>query len=503
MPCDSVYAVPRQIPAAEKETIARVLEHTLKLDRAFLQDRLWRDKSFVWLARKVTPAQSRELRARNLKGIGFIKESKRSYPNGYLASQCIGFAGLDNSGLEGLELYYDRYLRGSPGWAVMLRDARSKKLNLYQQVSLPQDGQDIILTIDEVIQYIAERELEKAWRSSSAKGASIVVMDPWTGAILAMANCPTYDINFPGKADKEQMRNRAVCDLFEPGSVFKIVTASAALEEKKASEEDRIFCENGEYRVANHTLHDHRPHGWLTFREVIEQSSNIGTCKIAQGLGAQTVWRYCKLFGFGVKTGIDLPGEISGMVKDLRHWSKTSITAVPMGQEVGVTALQLATAISAIANGGMVLKPAMVKEIRDSRGKTVKRFIPELVRTAISEETAARVKKILIGVIETGTGKLAKSSEYTAAGKTGTAQKIEPNGTYSHSKFIASFIGFAPAQEPKIVIVVTIDEPRGAYFGGVISAPVFKNVALDTLKYLNSRESSREVIAYHDAVQSR
>lgn len=494
LPVDSLYASANEIPDKNKETIISQLTAILGLEPAYLRERLYRKKSFIWLSRKIKPEQSRELKKLNIKGLGFIKETKRTYPNRYLASHIVGFAGLDNIGLEAEELYYDRYLRGEAGWAIFLRDARQKRLDLWENMVLPKDGNSLILTINEVIQYIAERELDKAYKTYHAKGASIIVMDPHTGAILALANRPSYDLNAYVNVAKDQMRNRAICDLFEPGSVFKIVTASAALEEKRVSEEDRFFCENGSYKVATHTLHDHRPHGWLTFREVIEQSSNIGTTKVAQVLGPEIIYRYIRLFGFGVKSGIDMPGEISGSIKEPRLWSKVSIGAIPIGQEVGVTALQLVSAISVIANGGQLMKPYIVQEIRDKYGEVIKEFTPVLIRKVISLDTAARVKKILQAAIDEGTGKLAQIKGFTAAGKTGTAQKLEANGAYSHDKFIASFIGFAPVEEPLVAIVVCVDEPRPYYFGGVVAAPVFKNVASDVIRYLKSKESASTLL---------
>lgn len=481
---DSLFAAPNEIDNKDKEKIIRELAPVLNVGHAFLRERLYRKKSFIWLARKITPQQSEAIKKLNIKGLQFIKESKRSYPNRYLASHIVGFAGLDNAGLEGLELYYNKYLKGEAGFALFLRDARQKKLDLWEKMVLPRDGYDLILTIDEVIQFIAERELDKIVKTYRAKGASIVVMDPHTGAILAIANRPTFDLNDYDNANKDQMRNRAICDLFEPGSVFKIVTASAALEEKKVAEQDRFFCENGSYKVASHILHDHRPHGWLSFREVIEQSSNIGTTKVAQVLGNDILYRYIKLFGFGARSAIDLPGEIQGMIKAPIAWSKISITAIPIGQEVGVTALQLVSAISVIANGGQLMKPYIVSEIRDKFSETIKKNSPTMIRKVISVDTAHRVKRILNGVIENGTGKLAQLEGYSAAGKTGTGQKLEANGTYSHAKFIASFIGFAPVEDPVIAIAVVVDEPRPYYFGGVVAAPVFKNVANDVLRYL-------------------
>ena len=497
IPVDSVYISPNEIKDKNKEAIIAKLAPILNLDTAYLRDRIYRKKSFIWLARKITPEQSGAIKKLNTRGIGLIKESKRSYPNGYLASHIVGFAGMDNSGQEGLELYCDSFLKGEAGWALFLRDARQKKLDLWERMVLPKDGYDLVLTIDEVIQYIAERELDKAFKAHHAKGASIVVMDPHTGAILALASRPTFDLNIRSNISKDLIRDRAITDMFEPGSVFKIVTASAALEEKKVTEEDKFFCENGQYRVGSHILHDHKSHGWLTFREVVEQSSNIGTVKVAQLLGPDTVYKYIKLFGFGTKTGIDLPGEISGVARPPRTWSRISIAAIPIGQEVGVTAIQLASAISVVANGGQLMKPYVIKEVRDKQGELIKEFVPTLVNKAISLDTANRIKKILTGAVEEGTGKMAKIEGFTAAGKTGTAQKLEPNGRYSHSKFIASFIGFAPAEDPMLTIVVCVDEPHPYYFGGVVAAPVFKNVAGDVIKYIRSSQESREAVAYN------
>ncbi|MDD5730187.1 MAG: penicillin-binding transpeptidase domain-containing protein [Candidatus Omnitrophica bacterium] len=494
---DSIYTCPTDLDQKIRDRMLKELVPILGVDYENLGEKLSRKKSFVWLARKITPQQSEDIRKLKIKEIGFIKESKRCYPNAYLASHIIGFSGLDNTGLDGIELCFDKYLKGKPGWSMVLRDARQKKLDLSDRMAAPLDGCDLVLTIDEVIQYIAERELDKAFKMYHAKGASIIVMNPYNGQILAFANRPTFDLNVYPKTDKDTRRNRAICDMFEPGSVFKIVTASAALEEKKVNEQDRFYCENGAYRVANHVLHDHEPLGWLTFKQVIEQSSNIGTTKVAQKIGADTVYHYAKLFGFGGKLGFDMPGEISGTIKEPRFWSATSIGAVPIGQEVGVTVLQLACAISAIANGGQLVRPYIVKEIRDKHGESIQKFSPVLLRQVMSPATSERVRKILTGVVEEGTGKLAKVPGFSAGGKTGTAQKLEPNGSYSHNKFVASFIGFAPAEEPEVVIAVVVDDPHPYYYGGVVSAPVFKNVASDVLRYLKATQSVDKVVAFN------
>ncbi len=493
LPADSLYAAPNMMSTKEKERAIIQLSDVLNLSQEYLRERLYRKKAFIWIKRKLSIEEVEAVKKLRIKHLGFIRESKRSYPNTYLASQIIGFAGIDNTGLEGIELSLDKYLKGSPGWGIFLRDARQSRLDVYEKMSSPRDGMDIVLTIDQVVQYIAERELDKAYKAYHAKAASIIVMDPYTGRILAMANRPTYDLNEYKNVSKDQKRNRSISDLFEPGSVFKIVTAAAALEEKRLSEEDRIFCENGAYRVANHTLHDHVAHGWLTFREVIEKSSNIGTTKVAQLLGANIVYKYIKLFGFGSKLGIDLPGEISGMVKEPRLWSKTSIGAIPIGHEVGVTTLQLASALSVIANGGELMKPYVIEEIRNKDGEVIQKSSPTLIRRVLSQDTASRISKMLTGVVEEGTGKMAQIPGLTSAGKTGTAQKIEPSGVYSHNKFVASFIGFAPVEDPVVTIVVSIDEPRPYYFGGVVAAPVFRNVAADVVRYLKTKEAMLKI----------
>jgi cell division protein FtsI/penicillin-binding protein 2 len=500
---ESLYAVPHEIK--DKHQTAELLFPILKVEsppgagfslaglsdevgQSYLEKRLNSNKGFVWLARKLPSKSVGKIKELNIAGLYFIKESKRTYPNLHIASHLIGFAGLDNKGLEGIELLYDEYLAGTSGWGVLLRDARQERLGLWEKLVLPSNGYNLILTIDEVIQFIVENELDRIMKEFKPYGGSIVVIDPLTGEILALANRPTFDLNRTSQTDDDIRRNRAITDLFEPGSVFKVITASAALEEGGASEQDRFFCENGAYRVANHTLHDHRPHGWLSFREVIEQSSNIGVTKIAQKIGGDLLYKYIKRFGFGAKLNIDLPGEIAGMIKHPEHWSSVSIGAIPIGQEVGVTVLQLASAISVIANQGKLMKPYVVREIQDELGLSIKQFSPQLLSWVVSPHTALRLTEILVGVIENGTGRAARIKDLRVAGKTGTAQKLEPNGRYSHRKFIASFIGFAPADNPRIAVAVTIDEPRPVYFGGVVCAPAFKNICENVLRYLETQE---------------
>ena len=487
LPVESLFAVPDEI--ADKKKLTKQLSSLLGLSKSYLEDRLNRKKSFIWLARRLSEQKVLKIRQLKNKGLSFIKENKRFYPNNHLASHIVGFTGVDNYGLEGLELYYNNYLEGIPGRCLILRDAQQRKISLEKNFFPAQDGYDLILTIDETIQFIAERELEKAFKKYKAKSATIIVMDPKTGEILALANRPTFNLNSYNDYEIDYRRNRAVSDFFEPGSVFKIVTASAALEEDMVSQDDEFDCEQGQYRVSNHILHDHKPHGILTFREVIELSSNIGTTKIAQTIGPDIIYRYMKLFGFGALTKIDLPGEVSGIIKKPSSWSGTSISAIPIGHEVTVTALQLACAISTIANNGVYMKPLIVKCIQDKMGELIKEFKPESIRRVISEETAEEMKDILTGVVDEGTGRFAKIKGLKVAGKTGTAQKVV-DGRYSHSKFTASFIGFAPVDDPLISIVVIIDEPRPVHYGGVVSAPVFKNVAQDVISYLETSDQN-------------
>ncbi len=485
---ESVYANPREIK--DKEETTRILASLLGLDKDIVFEKISKNKGFVWIKRKLTTTEALRLRKLNLAGIGFIEESKRFYPNLQLACHVLGSVDIDNKGLEGLESLYDNYLKGSGGWLISMQDAKRNLLKSYQEDFLqPKNGYNLVLTIDDVIQNIAERELYKMYDKYHAKGASIIVMDPKNGDILALANYPGFDLNNVAKRPQESIRNRAINDFFEPGSIFKIVTASVALEENAVSFNDKFDCENGAWKVGKRVLHDHRPHGILTFKEVIEKSSNIGTIKVASVFGPEKMFKYMRLFGFYEKTGIDLPGEVVGMNRPLSGWTSSSMYAIPMGQEVTTTVIQLARAISVIADNGFLVKPRIVKQIVDEDGEVIKDFQPQVSRKVISPETASKMRGLLMGVIESGTGKKAKMEEFSAGGKTGTAQKVEPGGVYSHSRFVASFIGFAPVSKPVLAVAVCIDEPRPVYFGGDVAAPVFKNVVDESLKYLNIKDA--------------
>lgn len=491
LPVYSLYANPKSMSDSDKARAIAVLADKFGFNRAMVKNRLEREKYFVWLGRKMPQEYYEQIKSYKLKGIDFVKESKRFYPNKSLAAHIIGFAGIDNNGLEGMELHLNHYLKGKEGMSQILRDARQRELLIEKNYVAPQDGASIILTIDETIQYIAERALEEGFKKFNAKGASIIVLNPKTGEILALANQPTYNLEEFSSVSPENKTNRALAYTYEPGSVFKIVAASAALEENAFKETDMIFCENGSYKVGNHYLKDHDPLGTLSFKEVIEQSSNIGTTKIAQRLGPEVFYKYAHKFRFGTRTGIDMLGEVGGWLKLPAQWSKTSIGAIPIGQEVTVTALQLAASISAIANDGVYMKPFIIKEIRDDHDQVIEAFEPQMVDRIITTETAYRVQAILQGVVENGTGKKAQIPGVTVAGKTGTAQKVE-GGVYSHSKFYASFIGFAPVDNPQLAAVVVFDEPHPAYYGGTVSAPVFQKVIADSLKYLSTLQQDSE-----------
>ncbi|MFH1360076.1 MAG: penicillin-binding transpeptidase domain-containing protein [Candidatus Omnitrophota bacterium] len=483
----SLYAKPRMMTLQDKEKAIDELSRLLHLKESYLNDRLDRNKYFIWLARKLSPDDMQKIKDLQLHGLDFLKESKRFYPNQSLGMHVLGFVGMDHHGLEALELLFDRQLKGESGWSQIIRDAKHRELLIEKKFIPAKDGFDLVLTIDETIQYIAERALEKAFKKHNAKGASIILMNPKTGEILAMANQPSFDGNKAYESPSDAHRNRALVDMYEPGSVFKIVTAAAALEEKIFNEKDKIFCENGEYRVANHILHDYHPYGTLTFSEVFEQSSNIGVTKIAQKLGPAIVYKYASLFRFGQLTGINLPGEIGGILKKPSQWSKTTIGAFPIGQEVTVTALQLVCAIATIANDGIYMKPFVVKYIQDQKGEIIDEYQPKAQAQVISQETAVRLKNILTKVVEQGTGRMARIKNVSVAGKTGTAQKVV-DGRYSQNKFYASFIGFAPVDDPQIAAVVVFDEPHPNHFGGTVAAPVFKEVLEDALKYMKTAD---------------
>ena len=482
----SLFASPRMMSEADKQSALEHLSVILGTSRDSIAANLDKDKYFVWIKRKLPQETAEKIQELKLKGLGFRKESKRFYPGAALAAHVLGFADIDNSGLEGLELYYNKELKGKPGWMRVMRDARQTELLLDNNFLPAREGLNLVLTIDETIQYIAERALAQAVQKYNAQAATIIVMDTRTGAILALANQPTYDLEHYSASGAQSRTNRALSYVYEPGSVFKVVTAAAALQEGKFTESDKIFCENGKYKIANNILTDHHPHGTLSFTEVFSVSSNIGVVKIAQKLGAAAIYQYAKKFRFGMSTGIDLKGEVKGWLKDPSRWSKTSIGAIPIGYEVTVTPLQLLSMMATVANNGAYMQPFVVKYIQDKQGRVVKSFEPKiLAERVIEEKTARRVTEILVDVVEHGTAQKAQIKGVRVAGKTGTARKVI-GGAYSEGKYYATFAGFAPADDPRLAAIVIMDEPRPAYFGGTVCAPVFKEVIENALKYLES-----------------
>jgi len=485
VPMPSVYADPMCVKDVDGAVLN--LSQILKLDKKELREKLTKDKRFVWIKRKISTEEKEKIVALKIQGIEFQEEPMRFYPKRKIASHMLGFVNIDNDGMEGVELYFNKYLKGAPGLRVTEKDARGREVLPWRDKETPPvDGYKLVLTIDEVIQYIVEEELDKAMGTYHPIAAMAIIMDPNTGEILALSNRPNYDPNDFRNVNKDALRNRVITDCFEPGSVFKMYSAGAALNEKLFRLTDNIFCENGSYAVPGGTLHDSSPHGMLTFEEVVEKSSNIGIAKIVQKLGAEKLYRYLTDFGFGQPTGVMFPGEASGMLHPVKRWIPMSITRIPMGHEVAVTAMQLAAATSAIANGGELLKPLIVKRVIDNKNRTVEEFSAQPVRRVMAKDATDKLKKALEGVLESGgTATRAKLAEYTAAGKTGTAQKLNPDGTYSHENFMSSFIGFVPANKPRVLIGVILDSPRPVYYGGVTAAPVFKNIAEKVLGYLN------------------
>jgi len=485
MDVDSVYARPGRVEDAR--AASRALAPILAVDTRTIRKRLKADgrRQFVWLKRQVDLAGSERSLISGTAGVGLVKESRRFYPNRKLAANLIGFTGLDSDGLEGIEFLYDAYLRGSAVSVNAARDARGKLL-VFEEPDDSVQGMDVVLTIDKNLQYIAEKAITRTVKEYGAKAATAVVMDPYTGDVLAMANVPTFDPNEIGRYKPYQWRNRAVTDVFEPGSTLKAFLLAAAIEEGLVVPDDIFFCENGKYNVMDRTFHDTKKHGWLSARNIIRYSSNIGAIKIGERLGKKNLYNYLKAFGFGDKTEVDLPGEARGRLRHYDKWSGVSLNTISFGQGISATALQLTTAMGAVANRGFLMKPRVVKEIRHMNGKTVKEFDPAIVRRVISEDTALTVTDILTGVTTPGgTGANAAIEGFKVAGKTGTAQKhsTEKRG-YEAGKYVVSFLGFVPADDPRLVILVAVDEPEHGFSGGGTAAPAFKEIATESLSYL-------------------
>ncbi len=468
----------------DEKSIIQTLSDILDITPKDILLKLDPNKRFVWIKRQLPDNVAEKIRSLGYNCLGFEEEEKRFYPKGSLAAHIIGFVGLDNVGLEGIEKVFDNNIRGNLKKIItqkdrMGRDLKPKDLNYDEDTH----GCDIVLTIDEVIQHIAENELRSACEKWNADGGSVIIMNPKTGEILALANYPTYDLNKAFSTDKNPKRNRALIDLYEPGSVFKIITASALINENLVDINESINCENGEYNFDGRVIHDSSRYRSLTFSEVIEKSSNIGMIKAARRLDKDTLYKYIKAFGLCDKTGVELP-EITGSIRSPRYWTKHSMSAIPFGQEISVNSLQMLCAFNAIANDGIIMKPSIVKSIMYGN-KSIKEFTPKEAGQPISSNTARIMRSILIKTVENGTARNAKIDGYKVAGKTGTSQKASQQYRgYAYGKYISSFAGFLPADDPFISMIIVIDEPKGSYYAGDIACPVFNTIATQVIQYL-------------------
>jgi cell division protein FtsI (penicillin-binding protein 3) len=501
---DSVCADPSKIidPVKTSSQIAKILG----LNREEVLKKISAPKNFCWLARRISPEQSASVQKADIEGIFLVKEPKRFYPNGELAGHLLGFVGLDAHGLEGLEKKFDDSLKGKPEKLAWARDAKGKKLFLrveHTDTPKKEDPENLVLTIDNRIQYLVETSLKEAVLDKGAKGGLAIVMDPKTGEILALANQLGFNPNNVTGQKPERWRNHAIADFYDPGSTFKPFLVAGALEEKVVKETDRFFCENGNYKVANRVIHEaqRKRHGTLTVREILKYSSNIGSAKIAQKMGKEKFYQYIQAFGFGSKTGIELPGESSGLVRPVKNWVPVDTATIAFGQGISVTAIQLIAAFSAIANNGVLMKPYIVRGVADQNNNLVKLYTPTVVDNVISPATAKRLTHMLTDVVgaEDGTGKNARMINVAVAGKTGTSQKFDfSRGVYSSERVRTSFMGFFPAEDPQVVMLIVLDEPQKDKWGGVASAPVFKKIGEQILNCFKTNIRDTSVFAQNN-----
>ena len=471
-----------------------LVSNELKLPRGEVSEKLHTERRYIVLKREVPKANadslSQKLRAKNLRGIYFEQDAARIYPNGTMLCHVIGFTDFDHKGIQGVEGSLDEYLHGQDGYRYIEHNRAGQEIVLYRgQERAPRNGYQVHLTVDLNLQNIVENEIDAAMREYSPKKATIILMRPQTGEILAMANRPAFDLNQRSEAKPEQMKNRAICDMMEPGSTFKIVTAAAALNEHKFGLDSYIFCENGVWNYGGTPLHDHAAFSDLSVKDILVKSSNIGAAKMGVTLGDQKFYEYIRRFGFGERTGVELPGEIPGLIRAPSSWSKISITRIPMGHEIGVTPLQMTAAMCAIANGGKLMTPRIVKSITTADGKTVSTLKPIALRQVITSQTANQIGTALRGVVsDRGTAAAAAVPGFTIAGKTGTAQKVGPHGGYEKGKEVVSFCGYLPAENPQFVGLVVLDDAQTKpeqNYGGTVAGPIFSRIAEKAARYLD------------------
>ena len=480
---ESIYAIPAEIRNPD-ETAAK-LAAILPLDADNLQNKLKKRQAFTWIMRKIEPETASAVQRLNLPGIGITQENRRYYPHDNLAAHILGFTGIDSQGLDGVEMTFDSYLKGRSGSIVIEYDARGREIpNVSHRFLAPVEGHDLYLTLDLVIQQIVERELDRVIKETQAKSVTIIALDPRDGGILALANRPDYNPNRFGEVSPSLWRNVALSNAYEPGSTFKIITTSAVLAEQIVKAEEKFF-DPGEVEVQGRNIHcwKHGGHGSQTFAEVVQNSCNVGFVNVGLRLGRESFFRYIDAFGFGQPTNIDLPGEAKGILIDRAKATPINLATMSIGQSIAVTPIQLAAAAAAVANDGKLLRPQIVREVRDKAGQLIRGFQPDVVRQVLDPAISRQVKEILESVVAQGTGRNAYMEGFKIAGKTGTAQKVGAGG-YLPNKYVASFIGFAPADNPQVALLVVIDEPVGLYYGGQIAAPVFGAVMKDVLQYL-------------------
>ena len=503
---DSVFAVPSDIPdlAGTISLISRIT----KSDPREIFAKCKASRTFCWVARKTDAETSQRIRSLNLRGIYFQKESKRFYPKNEVAAQVLGYVGMDDQGLSGIEREYNEDLSGKAGRMVISVDARRKWFGSVEKQPVP--GKNVVLTIDQQIQYIAEHELAAAMEQTRAEAGTVIVQNPHTGEVLALANFPTFNPNLAREIRPGSLKNHAVSDVYEPGSTFKLVTLSAALDQKLTRPEEVFDCQMGSIVINGRRIHDWHPFGMLSVADILAHSSDVGAIKVALRLGDERLYKYIRAYGFGQQTGIELPGETRGLAKPLSRWSKVSIGAISMGQEIGVSPIQLAAMVSSIANDGILLPSRIVAATTEPQSAPqMIAFHPAEGHRVIAAVTAAQMKQMMQGVVLHGTGKKAILDGYSSAGKTGTAQKVDPaTGTYSRTKYIASFAGFAPVNSPAVTIAVILDSPVGGHHGGEVGAPVFHRIAQQVLEYLHTPHdvelpASRQVMLAQQKVKDQ
>ena len=486
VPVDSLCAFPREIEPEERRAVAEALAPLLSADVDSLYDRLDPTRAFAWLERKLDPPTADAIRALELPGVGFVEESRRYYPMRELAAPLLGFVGTDDEGLRGLEYLYDDVVAGTPARRPVIRDNRGNRRLAFPDLSFAEatPGKDLYLTLDSSIQHVVEQELFRAVEKHRALGGWAIVLEPSTGAVLAMAVHPPYDAN-RALDHPEGARIRPVSDVYEPGSTFKVITAAAALEANVVDPSDVFDCEMGGITLHGSRIRDHHPYGLLTFREILAKSSNVGAIKVGLQVGSEPLHAMIRAFGFGSQTGIDLPGESVGAVRDVATWRPVTPAYVSFGQGIAVTPIQLAVAAAALADGGRLHRPYVVRAVAGEDAASLETVAPIEVGRPISESTALQLERMLEAVFEPGgTAQSARIDGYRLAGKTGTAQKVV-DGTYSQTRFVANFLGFAPARQPAIAALIAVDEPRaGITSGGLVAAPVFAAIARRVLPYL-------------------